>query len=783
MKKKTNEKDKKAPQAVNITENQNNLLIKGKDPITIVPPNITGNIRNNCLLSNSLDIIDNNACNLNVIKTESNINLIDNQLTNESINQNTEHNIKNNNNSFIDTFINFEKWNSSIHETDYTVTNEMYQDCYHEKIILPPSITDTQYTVNNTNNKYPTCKRLLWKKPIEYYKYLKLSDNLYYDNISIKEQTEIKKSIQIILNFEEKVKKVNDSLQTTLNTRKKALLASNKSNRLDNKDNKLKSEKSIKQTIETLNDPSTINVNQEVDKEVAATSQNPKKTNIFQKFKEKRTKNDKLKAFEKKKQYVNDLKVKYLSYLSFFDNYKKINFKIVNTTTNIETEEDYKIRIIKEEFSELERQELLQQQQNNNKKNKNNDKDKDKRKQTNAIKDKDVVFNEAKENTEIKYNVPNVNYNYKKKINLMPSKLYVAEKQPLYTKWLSSIFQNIIDLNILDCYDKVNIIKKIYPQNEFSIPFYNIDGHYWVKLYYKGSCVKVDIDDRAPIDCSFEFAFPRCDMIEELWPSILTKALIKLYSSIYINPNYEIEAIGDSSLIYSLTGYLGERCIINKSNNITFGNQDLEFIHKNIIKYSEKVNDPSQKGSKHINSVSIVTKGSKKSVKRLNINNALKTTLGINKDSSMSIISKENHIKKYKEFDATNSDKNSIYSLISNLNNDDNFINKSKFMFFYRYNPFDNYNESRVVEVEKDSFFGVIQEKIDEESSPNTNNININRKPTPIIGDSKKTKSSNANKSNKNELKTIVETHNENRASIYSIDNIIKQGILFSICL
>ena len=64
----------------------------------------------------------------------------------------------------------------------------------------------------------------------------------------------------------------------------------------------------------------------------------------------------------------------------------------------------------------------------------------------------------------------------------------------------------------------------------------------------------VDIDDRMPVSHNDEFFLPRCDSLEEIWPALLTKALIKLYSyKIISNKFYEI---GDSEPFYALTGYI-----------------------------------------------------------------------------------------------------------------------------------------------------------------------------------------------------------------------------------
>ncbi len=146
--------------------------------------------------------------------------------------------------------------------------------------------------------------------------------------------------------------------------------------------------------------------------------------------------------------------------------------------------------------------------------------------------------------------------------DFIPSDLNMTEKYPKFSKWLSSIFQFIIDMNVRDVYTGENIWSKIYPQKD-GVPVYNTSGQYWVKLYFMGKHRKVIIDDRMPCGMYEEFLLPKCEMIEEIWPSILTKALIKLFSFKYKCSDYIYEEVGDPSIIYALTGYIGEKFMLN----------------------------------------------------------------------------------------------------------------------------------------------------------------------------------------------------------------------------
>ena len=124
-----------------------------------------------------------------------------------------------------------------------------------------------------------------------------------------------------------------------------------------------------------------------------------------------------------------------------------------------------------------------------------------------------------------------------------------------FISWLSSIYQFILDLNIYDCITLKSIFSNIYPQQN-GLPIYNPNGHYAIKLYFMGKPRRIDIDDRMPCNINGEFIFPRCENLCELWPALLTKALMKL--SIYkvkhpFYSNYEENV--DTSYIYALTGY------------------------------------------------------------------------------------------------------------------------------------------------------------------------------------------------------------------------------------
>ena len=158
--------------------------------------------------------------------------------------------------------------------------------------------------------------------------------------------------------------------------------------------------------------------------------------------------------------------------------------------------------------------------------------------------------------SELQYEITIINNEKKQPSNINMKRYYCN-----YLKWIASLYQVIIDNNI----NNKDFIKRIYPQNEEGIPIYNPSGKYWVKLFQMGKCRKIEIDDKFPCDKkTYEIYLPQCDNITEIWPMIITKAIIKMYSYKYRNEYYENEEIGDLSPFYALTGYFG----FNINNNI-----------------------------------------------------------------------------------------------------------------------------------------------------------------------------------------------------------------------
>ena len=166
--------------------------------------------------------------------------------------------------------------------------------------------------------------------------------------------------------------------------------------------------------------------------------------------------------------------------------------------------------------------------------------------QQQPVKQQSNQKNKNNENVQIIYN------------KLNPSNLNLGISLCDYCRWVSSQFQILLDNNINTENDKNNFLRKIYPQDKSGVPKYNPYGLYWVKLFHMGKYRKIVIDDKFPVNKeTFENFLPQCSSPYELWPIILTKALIKLYSYKYKCEPYESDEVGDCSILYSLTRYIG----------------------------------------------------------------------------------------------------------------------------------------------------------------------------------------------------------------------------------
>ena len=129
---------------------------------------------------------------------------------------------------------------------------------------------------------------------------------------------------------------------------------------------------------------------------------------------------------------------------------------------------------------------------------------------------------------------------------------------PKYSKWVTSQIQFIKDRGIRDAQTKEPIWKRIYPQKD-GIPIYNPHGKYWVKLHHMGEERLVEIDDKMPCDAKGHIMLPHSEHPFEIWPTLLTKAILKLYSYQWRYKDNSESEVGDASIVHSLTGLLPEK--------------------------------------------------------------------------------------------------------------------------------------------------------------------------------------------------------------------------------
>ncbi|KAG8463754.1 hypothetical protein KFE25_004027 [Diacronema lutheri] len=125
-----------------------------------------------------------------------------------------------------------------------------------------------------------------------------------------------------------------------------------------------------------------------------------------------------------------------------------------------------------------------------------------------------------------------------------------AESALPLLEWITSTMQLIAE-HAPALRDGDYLWQLIHPQTDARVPLYSDKGRYVVRLFDHGQWRAITIDDTLPCDATGHGLLPRTLAPRELWPSLLTKALLKLgaRTSAGLRPR-------DPSVLTALTGWL-----------------------------------------------------------------------------------------------------------------------------------------------------------------------------------------------------------------------------------
>ena len=97
-------------------------------------------------------------------------------------------------------------------------------------------------------------------------------------------------------------------------------------------------------------------------------------------------------------------------------------------------------------------------------------------------------------------------------------------------------------------FDEFTPWEHIYPKGKDGLPVYNPSGKYMVRLYWLGAWRKVVIDDRIPVNAQGKPLLLSSPISNELWPLLLSKAILKLVMGRYRIVGFDYDLIGQLRL-------------------------------------------------------------------------------------------------------------------------------------------------------------------------------------------------------------------------------------------
>jgi hypothetical protein len=120
------------------------------------------------------------------------------------------------------------------------------------------------------------------------------------------------------------------------------------------------------------------------------------------------------------------------------------------------------------------------------------------------------------------------------------SKFFQANKHLLQSELMRQIlaafhllFEQSRYFKSIGLNDDLSPWEPLYPKSRDALPMFNSSGKYAVRLFWLGSWRKVFVDDKVPVEESGRPLILSSPNIQELWPLLITKAILKLASTSY----------------------------------------------------------------------------------------------------------------------------------------------------------------------------------------------------------------------------------------------------------